>query len=1119
MDSVREQVERWCSNNNVLKFVSVDAENYQIILETSIKGQNCTIIILLFLNNEVLEPVAVISHASEVEDWAKRMTTYLGRRQRSLTDLLEEARKSLMLTKESENTTSTQFATPLVRTAESVKHEVNQLIADNNGLLKLIEFQEENHTIQLSVGEQVKFSLVCTPEWNIKQVISDDDQLKDFVSAFTVDLFPDTSFRTFFTEMLQTIKDNFPHLSQPKTPFSFEDTRNNISGTSTMRSNLAAAIARTRDDINVYEPTPEEQENENSDVLVNPTEDDWSNIIIPTINQYLVDDHMDMWQIDEWLGQIRLELQKCTNGDYESCLEYIHDNIFSGGEIPRQIRRFFPKFQPSYVRRRDQKWRFPLKSTQNARKILQQEYESLQSQNSRGYFVTLIGNNLFHWRISLHSFDKDSNTGNQLLLYTVSSGYQHPPTYQYHKNKTSRTTGTPPPAPPLVIPGGAPLPTGEGPIDPIDIVFEIKFPLDFPNSGSPLFRLVRPKFTNFDEDLFSFQFPASADEMSTTDTTTTTTTTATSVPAELSSKQKSTSSSSHPLSVSMQLEKEKWSARSIIDFIETLRSKLAENNSIQIDMNSSAAGTPTEGSFWEEYCCISLSGLVAPRPASEVGGKIYLPPEALSDILKTGGGYTYDNFISYPYRGDYPTNTQSPMIFEVSAQSSRRSFCGVMEFIAPPGYIAMPDWIIDHLGIKLGDMVQVRKVKLPQGSFVKLQPHAGNSMHSNTKAMLEWVLRRFVALTEGDTIEIVHDNIAHKFDVLECKPEKAIAITDSELEVAFAQALDGTKLNPTDVNSGNHNSQNSLAVSAEIEPDHVEAALKRRKVSPVNETHETMKVDSKKEEIPRAGTMEVISSSIEGKDFVICPNCKHKLPMGAADLHIIGCERRNWFCKDCDVVVPKGDKELHLAVAHTVEDCEGCGESMEKRLLAKHKLSECGGRTFYCTYCKLKMQFRQWWTHERDCGSVTEVCFVCKMRFPRRELEGHQASCTGNSAPSVKFNPFSPVGSVPSPLRKASPSYRPYANRDDVFLCETCSSPFPTFDELQVHYLVTHAPTVETVKEKQDTPTPTVEAVKEKQDAPTLENSALESKEDMEKVTSDDREELDSTEANSSDDE
>lgn len=74
------------------------------------------------------------------------------------------------------------------------------------------------------------------------------------------------------------------------------------------------------------------------------------------------------------------------------------------------------------------------------------------------------------------------------------------------------------------------------------------------------------------------------------------------------------------------------------------------------------------------------------------------------------------------------------MIFEISSggpSGQRRTFCGVSEFTAVEGTALLPTWMIRNLEIKDGDTVQIRRVQLPKGTFLRLQPHTAGMSQSS----------------------------------------------------------------------------------------------------------------------------------------------------------------------------------------------------------------------------------------------------------------------------------------------------------------------------------------------------------------------------------------------------
>ncbi|CAK9142090.1 unnamed protein product [Ilex paraguariensis] len=120
-------------------------------------------------------------------------------------------------------------------------------------------------------------------------------------------------------------------------------------------------------------------------------------------------------------------------------------------------------------------------------------------------------------------------------------------------------------------------------------------------------------------------------------------------------------------------------------------------------------------SFEQTYRCYPASFI--DKPQIENGDKIIMPPSALDRLASL--------HIDYP------------MLFELrNAAAERASHCGVLEFIAEEGMIYMPYWMMENLLLQEGDIVRVKNVTLPKGTYVKLQPHTKDFLDiSNPKAM------------------------------------------------------------------------------------------------------------------------------------------------------------------------------------------------------------------------------------------------------------------------------------------------------------------------------------------------------------------------------------------------
>ncbi|XP_050936436.1 uncharacterized protein LOC103488062 isoform X3 [Cucumis melo] len=175
-------------------------------------------------------------------------------------------------------------------------------------------------------------------------------------------------------------------------------------------------------------------------------------------------------------------------------------------------------------------------------------------------------------------------------------------------------------------------------------------------------------------------------------------------------------------------------------------------------------------SFEQSYQCFSTSFI--DKPHLETGDRIIMPPSALDRLASLQIDY--------------------PMLFELRNDAVERvSHCGVLEFVAEEGMIYMPYWMMENMLLQEGDLVRVKNVPLPKGTYVKLQPHTKDFLDiSNPKAILETTLRNFSCLTTGDSIMVAYNNKKYYIDIVETKPSNAISIIETDCEVDFAPPLD-----------------------------------------------------------------------------------------------------------------------------------------------------------------------------------------------------------------------------------------------------------------------------------------------------------------------------------------
>mmetsp|Transcript_23424 Transcript_23424/g.54535 ORF Transcript_23424/g.54535 Transcript_23424/m.54535 type:complete len:405 (+) Transcript_23424:179-1393(+) len=152
----------------------------------------------------------------------------------------------------------------------------------------------------------------------------------------------------------------------------------------------------------------------------------------------------------------------------------------------------------------------------------------------------------------------------------------------------------------------------------------------------------------------------------------------------------------------------------------------------------------------------------------ETSNRLVLPPSALEKLTK----------LEVP----------SPMIFSVSDLDGRRkTHAGVLEFNAPEDQCFMPLWMLRQLEAEEGDVLQISLVNLPKATSVKFRPASVALMRVyNPRALLENVLRNFVALTTGDTFAVSYNSQMYGIEVVETKPADAVSIFETDVHVEFA---------------------------------------------------------------------------------------------------------------------------------------------------------------------------------------------------------------------------------------------------------------------------------------------------------------------------------------------
>jgi ubiquitin fusion degradation protein 1 len=137
-------------------------------------------------------------------------------------------------------------------------------------------------------------------------------------------------------------------------------------------------------------------------------------------------------------------------------------------------------------------------------------------------------------------------------------------------------------------------------------------------------------------------------------------------------------------------------------------------------------------------------------------------------------------------------DSRNPLLFRIlNIELNMYTHCGVAEFTAEEGTCYIPSNMFERLCLMEGQTVNIRNIELKPGTFIKLQPHLTEFINNpNPKTILEFNLRNYFCVTEGDTISVKFGKNTYKIDIVECKPNKAIRTLNCDIEVDFAPPKD-----------------------------------------------------------------------------------------------------------------------------------------------------------------------------------------------------------------------------------------------------------------------------------------------------------------------------------------
>ncbi|XP_024371340.1 uncharacterized protein [Physcomitrium patens] len=185
------------------------------------------------------------------------------------------------------------------------------------------------------------------------------------------------------------------------------------------------------------------------------------------------------------------------------------------------------------------------------------------------------------------------------------------------------------------------------------------------------------------------------------------------------------------------------------------------------------------------------------------GDKIRLPASSFEQLSSQSAIDKGPMFfeVSAVHHGSRPSTSSSAASHleqhEINGESSkpRSTHAGVLEFTAEEGVVELPPHVWHNAGFSDPEYLsknihrgipeaRVRYVRLPKGTYAKLQPEGGDFADVfNHKAVLETELRQHASLTEGDLLTVHHGGVDYGLRVLELKPRTNVSVLETDLEV------------------------------------------------------------------------------------------------------------------------------------------------------------------------------------------------------------------------------------------------------------------------------------------------------------------------------------------------
>lgn len=113
----------------------------------------------------------------------------------------------------------------------------------------------------------------------------------------------------------------------------------------------------------------------------------------------------------------------------------------------------------------------------------------------------------------------------------------------------------------------------------------------------------------------------------------------------------------------------------------------------------------------------------------------------------------------------------------------------MLQFVAEEGTAYLPQWVLKHLLLEPGDLVNLQFVTMPKATFVKLKPLSPDFQELPIqdpvflRKLLETRLRHFSCLSKDDVVAFNYQQQVYELEVTETRPGDAVCIQNRDIEM------------------------------------------------------------------------------------------------------------------------------------------------------------------------------------------------------------------------------------------------------------------------------------------------------------------------------------------------